>query len=480
MGQSLSVDGPVAAAEHAPSYGLRQHSLSPLETLAQSISTMAPTTSPTMTIPLVFALAGNGTWLSYVFATGGVLLVALCISRFARYSSSPGSLYSYAASAFRSKTGEPRSTWWGLVSAWSLLLAYIATGCSVAGGFINYANVLLFANTGHRASPTLLAAIAIIAAAGVAYRDVKVSAQSMLWIEATSVTMILIVVALIFWKYGFHLDAEQWKLKGTTPSSIRLGVVLALFSFVGFESATSLGSEAREPLKTIPRALIQSAVLSGLFFLVATYTEVMGFHGSPVSFGESPAPLRYLASQVGVPFLGPLIDVGAVVSMFACILACITASARVLMLMAHHGLAHKRLSRTHERNATPGSAVLLIGLLMLVGTAALTLRGVGGADIYAWTGSLATYGFITVYGQVTFALPFYLKVKKDLTAPALLLSVAATAAMVFALIGTLYPVPAAPYNWLPYLYLVYLLIGLVWFAASRRYEAARLKTGTRD
>src|SRR5271157_6321914 len=116
MGQSLSVDAAVAG--HAPSYGLKQHSLSPLETLAQSVSTMAPTTSPTMTIPLVFVLAGNGTWLSYVFAICGVLLVALCISQFARYSSSPGSLYAYAASAFRGKTGEPRSTWWGLVSAW--------------------------------------------------------------------------------------------------------------------------------------------------------------------------------------------------------------------------------------------------------------------------------------------------------------------------------------------------------------------------
>ncbi len=428
-----------------------------------------------MTIPLVFALAGNGTWLSYVFAICGVLLVGLCISRFASYSSSPGSLYSYAASAFRGKTSEPRSTWWGLVSAWALLLAYIVTGGSVAGGFINYSNVLLVANTGHHASPTLLAAIAILGATAIAYRDVKVSAQFMLWIEAISVSMILIVVALIFWQHGFHLDPEQWKLKGVTPASVRLGVVLALFSFVGFESATSLGTEAREPLRTIPRAVIQSAILTGVFLLMCTYTEVMGFHGAPQSFGDSPAPLRYLATQVGVKFLGPLIDVGALVSMFACILACITAAARVLMIMAHHGLAHKQLSHTHVRNATPGGAVLVIGLLMLVPTAALTLRGVSGSDIYAWMGSLATYGFITVYGQVTFALPFYLKLKQALTAPLLLLSIAATAAMVLVLVGTLYPVPAAPYNWLPYLYLAYLIAGLVWFAASRRVAAARLK-----
>jgi hypothetical protein len=51
-------------------YGLRREVLSPMETLAQSISTIAPTTTPVATIPLVCALAGNGTWLAYV--EGGI------------------------------------------------------------------------------------------------------------------------------------------------------------------------------------------------------------------------------------------------------------------------------------------------------------------------------------------------------------------------------------------------------------------------
>ena len=75
---------------------MRAGILSPLETLAQSVSTMAPTTTPAATIPLVCALAGNGTWLAYVLATTAVLLVALCIGQYARHSASPGSLYTYA------------------------------------------------------------------------------------------------------------------------------------------------------------------------------------------------------------------------------------------------------------------------------------------------------------------------------------------------------------------------------------------------
>ena len=86
-----------AANGRGADYGLRREMLSPMETLAQSVSTIAPTTTPVATIPLVCALAGNGTWLAYVLATVAILLVALCIGRFARYSSSPGSLYTYAS-----------------------------------------------------------------------------------------------------------------------------------------------------------------------------------------------------------------------------------------------------------------------------------------------------------------------------------------------------------------------------------------------
>src|ERR1700761_882344 len=79
----------------AETFGLRPNALSPLETLAQSVSTIAPSTTPQLTIPLVFVLAGQGTALAYLIAMGLMVLVGLCIASFARESSSPGSLYVY-------------------------------------------------------------------------------------------------------------------------------------------------------------------------------------------------------------------------------------------------------------------------------------------------------------------------------------------------------------------------------------------------
>jgi amino acid transporter len=455
-----------SAQPQSGDYGLRREVLSPMETLAQSVSTMAPTTTPVATIPLVCALAGNGTWLAYVLATAAVLLVALCIARYARYSASPGSLYTYA-----SMTLPP---WLAAVAAWSLLLAYIATGSSVIGGFYHYANLLIHDAGGHAVSTALLAVLVTGISMWIAWRDVKISARLMLWIEAVSVTLIIILVTLVLVRHGLHWDWSQLQLRGMTGSGLRLGLVLALFSFVGFESATTLGSEARNPLKTIPRAVIQSAILAGLIFTVCAYAEVLGFRTVGQDLGASQAPMRVLAGVGGAPVLGLLIDIGALVSLFAGTLACITAAARVLLLMAHNGLAHGSMRMTHRRHETPGRAILVTGITAVAPVAVLALRGASGLDVYGWLGSLATYGFIVTYALVCFALPRYLREHGGLHIGGRVVSIVASVAMLLALVGNLYPVPEGPYGKLPYIYLAYLVAGLLWFLVSRRSKKAPL------
>jgi len=441
-------------------YGLRRGILSPMETLAQSVSTMAPTTTPAATIPLVCALAGNGTWLAYVLATGAILLVALCIAKFAKLSASPGSLYAYASKVL--------PDWLSATVAWSLLLAYVATGASVIGGFYHYANLLLRDATGHVFSTVALALLVTIVSIWIAYRDVEISARLMLWIEATSVSVIVIVVALLLFRNGWHWDLDQLHLRGMTGSGLRLGLVLALFSYVGFESATTLGAEAHNPLKTIPRAVILSSVLAGAFFTVCAYTEVLGFHMVGQDLGQSQAPMYVLAKVGGAAVLGLLIDIGALVSLFAGTLACITAAARVLLLMAHHGLAHDSLRATHAKNQTPSRAVVITGVAAVAPVAVLAAMGASGLDVYGWMGALATYGFIVAYALVCIALPGYLKQHGAFKRGAQILPWVTALVMLLALVGNLYPVPEGPYGKLPYIYLFYLAAGLAWFAVRSR------------
>ncbi len=437
-----------------------------MEILAQSVSTIAPTTTPAATIPLVCALAGNGTWLAYVLATTAILLVALCVAKYARFSASPGSLFSYAAMTL--------PPWLASTAAWSLLLAYVATGASVIGGFYHYGVLLIREATGHAVSAALLALLVTAISVAIAWRDVKISARLMLWIEATSVSVILIVVALVLAKNGLHVDRQQLQLQGMTGSGLRLGLVLALFSFVGFESATTLGSEARDPLETIPRAVIQSALLAGAIFTVCAYSEVLGLRSVGQDLATSPEPMRILARVGGIPIFGLLIDIGALVSMFAGTLACVTAAARVLLLMSHHGLAHGSLRKTHRRNETPGMAIFVTGAAAALPVVILALRGASGLDVYGWMGSLATYGFIVAYALVCLALPRYLALQGVFRRGAQIIPWLAGGAMLLALVGNLYPVPEGPYGKLSYIFLAYLVAGMLWFVYRARTRKAAI------
>jgi amino acid transporter len=445
----------------SPSYGLKSASLSPSETLAQSVALIAPTGAPVMTVPLVFALAGEGTALAFVISTVGVLLVALNVNQFARISSSPGSLYTYIKDHMH-----PR---WGVLAGWALLIAYIGTAAAVGAGVANYANVILRDRFGFQAFPVLWIALVVVFSCYLAYRDVQISARLMLWLEAASVALISVIAIAIVFQHGWRLDTAQFQLTGVTPEKLRLGLVLAIFSSVGFESATSLGSEARNPLTTIPRAVKWSAILAGVFFLLCAYSEVLGFRGEAQSLGQSPAPLHVLARKAGLPtWVGTLTDLGAVLSFFSCFLACITAAARVLFLMGRSGALHAVLGETHSNNQTPHRAVLLSSVAAFVPAVIMTLRGVNLFDIYGLIGTLATFGFVTAYILVSAAAPLYLRSLGRLTPQAIAISVLAVLAMSAALLGNLYPVPEGPYAFLPYLYAGLLFAG---FACSSAWTA---------
>jgi amino acid transporter len=442
-------------------YGLHRGVLSPIETLAQSVSAIAPSTSPALTIPLVFALAGNGTWLAYLLTTMAVLLVGFCISRFARMTASPGSLYSY--------TADTLPPWLGAVAAWAMLLAYLATGASVAGAAFYYGNVILaqFFSWTMPGVPTLI--LVFVPVCAIAYRDVKLSAEMMLWIEVISVSLIAIVLALLLFHYGLRLDMDQMRLKGVNLKGLGPALILAMFSFVGFESATTLGAEAREPLKTIPRAVIQSAVVVGLFFMISSYSEVLGFHGETRSLADPTiSPMHALARKAGISPLGTAIDFGAFVAGLACILACTTASARIMLRMAHSGLLPDIFARTHKRFGTPGAGVILAGLVMFATTAPLVLKGVSGTDMYGWLGSISVFGFLTVYGLVAVALPFARRTLGQRSHMITVISSATVLVLAAGALGSVYPVPDGPAFWFPFIYLAYMAMGMSWFLVRRK------------
>jgi amino acid transporter len=135
----------------------------------------------------------------------------------------------------------------------------------------------------------------------------------------------------------------------------------------------------------------------------------------------------------------------------------------VLLLMSHNGLVHASLRSTHFRNATPTGAILVTGAAAVLPVVVLAMRGASGLDVYGWLGSLATYGFIVTYALVSISLPRYLRDIGALHTGSRFIPVFAFIAMLLALAGNLYPIPEGPYGKLPFIYLAYLAVGMIWF-----------------
>lgn len=441
--------------------GLKPNCLSFKEVLAQSFAVIAPTTIPASNLGLIVALSGNGTWLSFLIGLIGLVLVSININQFASRSASPGSLYSYIVQGLGPTAG--------VICGWSLVLAYLLTGMSVLCGFASFSGVL-FSHIGiHFSSITLLSIGAGIAWYA-AYKDIQLSATAMFWLEVISLLLILCLGFFIWQHQDFALDMSQLTLEGVTPGNLATGLVLVMFGFSGFESATSLGHEAKRPLKTIPKAVKGSVILAGLFFILMTYVEVLGFSNAGISITEVEEPLGFLSRQVGMGWLGELIGIGALFSFFACVLGSINPAARIVFTMARHGLFHASIGTTHLANRTPHVAVTICSFFVFFVPASLSLFGIKLFASMGYLGAMCSYGFLTVYILISLAAPIYLYKIKQLRFQDIIFSLLAIVFMMIPLLGSvgisgsqMFPTPESPYNLFPYLFLLYITLTSGWF-----------------
>jgi len=450
----------VSSRPNSKNLGLASSILSSTETFAQSIAGIAPSASPAITVAIVFAMAGGGAWLAYAAATGIMILTAVCISVFASRQSSSGSLYSYA-----NDSGGPLA---GFTTGWAMLLAYVL---GVTGGSVQFA---IFAdaflqNIGvHGVSSLVLVAINLLGTTAIAYKNVKLSAELMLWMEILSIGIILFLVWQSLAHHGFQIDLRQLHLTGCTPQGFGMGLVMALLAFVGFESATSLGTEAEKPLEKIPQTLIRSVVLCGVFFVISTYAIVQGFADSNINLATCTTPLVALSNSMNMNWLAVLTSLGAAASLFAATLAANTAAARIMLTMSHDGYLHPALKKVHPHNHTPTNAVLTVAALALVVITFLFAINSKPLDVVGWLGTLATYSFILAYSMISALMPVYLRKRGELKGHHIPLAILATTTMAAALFATVYPLPPAPYCWLPFLCLAYFVCGLIHFKTRKR------------
>ncbi len=435
---------------------LKPNCLSFTEVLAQAVALISPTMTAALIIPVMYSNTGDWSWLSYALGTVMLLFVAYNLNQFASRSTSAGSMYAYICRGLGVTAGA--------VGGWSLIWAYVGISVAGATGFTIFADTLL-KMVGLHAPPVVLFAICVGTSWYCAWKNVQLSALLMLFFEGISVALILILCAIVLTQHHFAIDTAQFDVGKLPWSSVGLGVVVAIFSLVGFECATAFGDEAKNPLKTIPRAVMVSLILAGAFFVFVTYVEVLGVRGYSQTLDKLDAPLNTLATLAHVGALSVPLSLGAMVSFFALNLSCINAGARVIYAMGRHGIFHAATADAHETNETPHVAVTTMSVISFALPTIAALSGQATLDIFNYAGTLAAFGFITPYCLITVAAPVYLKRLGEQRPIDLWMCAASLVLLMIPTVGSVIPVPAPPVNYFPYAYAIYLVAGIAWILA---------------
>jgi Na+/alanine symporter len=98
----------------------------------------------------------------------------------------------------------------------------------------------------------------------------------------------------------------------------------------------------------------------------------------------------------------------------------------------------------------------------------LATMPLGYLNAFGYTGTIATFGFLFVYFLICIVAPLDLKRAGLMKTKHVAVGVIGVALMAFVIFGSIFPVPAFPYNILPYLFVAYMLAGAGWFVMLRR------------
>ncbi len=426
---------------------------------AQSIALISPTMTAVLIIPLAFASAGQGTWLAYAFGTVMLLFVVFCLNKFAKRSAFAGSMYAY--------TGKGLGPTAGVFSGWTLIWAYYFIAVAGLCGFAVFCGQLLSA-LGYHGSvhPIFFFMLSAVGCWIIAYKDIRVSTILTMILDGASVACITALAFVILFKHGFHVDTQQLTLSGVNVRGMGLAVVACIFSLVGFEAATTMGSEAKNPTRNIPRAVIASLLITGAFMVFMAYVEVAGTG----NYGSdwTAAPLNFLAQAYGVSWFRIPVSIGAMVSFFSLTLSCLNSGARIMYPMARHGILSGHLGRAHATNRTPHIAVTVyIGMIFTL--PAFLMIFTNPLTAFGDAGTLAAFGFLVAYYLITVAAPAYLKKQGLLRRRDVVIAGIAVLCLMVPTVGSFYPLPAWPVYLFPYIFLTYMVVGGTWlFVVNRR------------
>jgi amino acid transporter len=391
---SLPADSSIAALAATDAPTLRKGALGLRHAVVISVAVMSPASSIFFnTIPQALVV-GAAVPLCYVIGFFVALLIANQYSEMSRELPTSGSAYTFVSEGLG-----PR---WGFLTGWLGLLA-VALGAP-------FSFLLMSANLEALISRWLhfdlhwsfwfVLAIGVVFA--LCYVGVRQSMTVDLAFLAFEVGICLILALIVLVSVGSHggltaapFSVSQVPAKG---GDLTVGIVLSVLSFIGFETASTLGEETRNPHRNIPRAVFGSMLVVGLFYVLMSYVATVGYGIDKMAtgYGKDLAPFDTISRQFSGPVFTLLIDLVGVLSFFGAALAIINGGSRIIYTVGRDGLLPRWTARLHARYNTPIGAITALCVFgLLVGLAlGLLLTPIGG---FAFMATLDALLILLVY-----------------------------------------------------------------------------------
>ncbi|GAA4971803.1 APC family permease [Kineococcus glutinatus] len=305
------------------------------------------------TYGLVTDMTGGHLPLAYVVTLAAMLFTAYSYGWMVRAHPSAGSAYTYTRRAFGPHAG--------FLTGWTLLLDYVFLP------MINYLVIGIYLAEAVPAVPApvwVLASIALVTALNV-LGITLVNRMNVALLAVQGVFLAVFVVAALRTVAGDgapSLTAPFWSA-GTDVSAVLAGSAILCLSFLGFDAVSTLAEEAKDARRTIPRAILTSALAGGVLFVVVAWVGhlVLPDH---TSFTDVDSASLDVMAAAGGDLLEAFFTAAYVAGCFASAMASQAGVSRILYAMGRDRVLPRRLFGTlHARHRTPVAAVLAVGLV---------------------------------------------------------------------------------------------------------------------
>jgi amino acid transporter len=462
---------------------LESGQLGTADVTASTVANIGPGIDFYFAFGVIAVTAGVAAPLTILAAGAAVVLLAFTVAEFTKAEPSAGSFITYVETSLG-----PRA---GVVTALLVAVGYtvaIAGVFTMSGGMVA---MTIAHYTSWRLPWEPLSLALTVGAIWLTARGVKLSTTAVGVAVLVQVAVMLMVCAVVLVDRRAHLSGIPFSWAHLTGglSGLSTGFPLALYMFIGWENGPALAEEARDPRRTIPRALYISIAIGVALFVFFAYATVTGFKYHVSSIGRSSVPFLTVADH----YLGGVAVVAwvaGIVSVLATLVSGANSQARMLFDGGRSGLLPARLGRIRPPADAPVNALLGMAVVGLGIIGVWWVLHLSGADkgstspvgLYAECSTMGTIVILFVYLLTTLALPVFMwRRHRDSFSPMrhVAIPVVGALTLIVPFVELCKPGQPAPYAEFPYIALaVVVAAAAIAYLTVRRHPSTGASEGT--